>query len=93
VWGHTQRLPRGLEVLTGLRAGDQARGLGRLWSLLPQALPQLDADVLVDCGRLVADTSAEDLVRRADLLVLLVRPTVEGVLHSPTAWTPSAGWA
>jgi MinD-like ATPase involved in chromosome partitioning or flagellar assembly len=81
VWEHTQRLPRGLEVLTGLRAGDQARGLGRLWSLLPQALPQLDADVLVDCGRLVADTPAEDLVRRADLVVLLARPTVEGVLH------------
>jgi MinD-like ATPase involved in chromosome partitioning or flagellar assembly len=81
VWEHTQRLPRGLEVLTGLRAGDQARGLGRLWSLLPQALPQLEVDVLVDCGRLVADTPAEDLVRRADLLVLVARPTVEGVLH------------
>jgi MinD-like ATPase involved in chromosome partitioning or flagellar assembly len=81
VWGHTQRLPRGLEVLTGLRAGDQARGLGRLWSLLPTVLPQLEGDVLVDCGRLVADTAAEDLVRRADLLVLVARPTVEGVLH------------
>jgi MinD-like ATPase involved in chromosome partitioning or flagellar assembly len=81
VWGHTQRLPRGLAVLTGLRAGDQARGLGRLWSLLPQALPQLDADVLVDCGRLAADTPTEDLVRRAEVVVLLARPTVEGVLH------------
>jgi MinD-like ATPase involved in chromosome partitioning or flagellar assembly len=81
VRGHTQRLPRGLEVLTGLRAGDQARGLGRLWSLLPAALPQLDADVLVDCGRLAADTAAEDLARRAEVVVLLTRPTVEGVLH------------
>jgi hypothetical protein len=70
-----------LEVLTGLRAGDQARGLGRLWSLLPAALPQLDADVLVDCGRLAADTAAEDLARRAEVVVLLTRPTVEGVLH------------
>jgi hypothetical protein len=81
VWGHTQRLPRGLAVLTGLRAGGQARGLGRLWSLLPAALSQLDADVLVDCGRLVADTAAEDLVRRAEVVVLVARPTVEGVLH------------
>jgi hypothetical protein len=81
VWGHTQRLPRGLEVLTGLRAGDQARGLGRLWSLLPQALSQLEVDVLVDCGRLAADTAAWDLARRAELVVLLARPSVEGVLH------------
>jgi hypothetical protein len=71
-----------LEVLTGLRAGDQARGLGRLWSLLPQALSQLEGDVLVDCGRLVADTLAEDLVRRAEVVLLVARPTVEGVLHA-----------
>jgi MinD-like ATPase involved in chromosome partitioning or flagellar assembly len=82
VWSHVQRLPRGLEVVTGLRAGDQARGLGRLWSLLPAALAQVDdADVLVDCGRLGPETPAEGLVRQADLVVLVTRPTVEGVLH------------
>ncbi len=81
VWGHTHRLPRGLEVLTGLRAGDQARGLGQLWSLLPAALAQLDADVLADCGRVTADTPAQGLLRHAELVVLLTRPTVEGVAH------------
>jgi MinD-like ATPase involved in chromosome partitioning or flagellar assembly len=81
VWGHSRQLPRGLELVAGLRAGDQARGLGRLWSLLPQALGQLEGDVLVDCGRLAADSPAEDLIRRAEVVVLLARPTVEGVLH------------
>jgi MinD-like ATPase involved in chromosome partitioning or flagellar assembly len=81
VWAHTHRLPRGLEVLTGLRAGDQARALGRLWSLLPTALGQLDADVLADCGRVAADTPAQRVLQQAELVLLLTRPTVEGVLH------------
>jgi MinD-like ATPase involved in chromosome partitioning or flagellar assembly len=81
VWAHVQQLPRGLEVLIGLRAPEQARGLGRLWSLLPAALAELDADVLVDCGRLAAGSPVEDLIRRADLALLVARPTVEGVAH------------
>jgi hypothetical protein len=81
VWAHVQQLPRGLEVLVGVRAAEQARALGRLWSLLPDALGELDADTLVDCGRLTPGTVAEDLLRRADLPLLVCRPTIEGVLH------------
>jgi hypothetical protein len=81
VWAHVQELPRGLEVLAGVRAAEQARALGRLWSLLPGALRELDADALLDCGRLSPGTVAEDLIRSADLVLLVVRPTVEGVLH------------
>jgi MinD-like ATPase involved in chromosome partitioning or flagellar assembly len=81
VWAHTQQLPRGLEVLIGLRAPEQARGLGRLWSLLPTALAELEADVLVDCGRLTTGSPVEDLIRQADLALLVARPTIEGVAH------------
>jgi MinD-like ATPase involved in chromosome partitioning or flagellar assembly len=81
LWAHTQRLPRGLEMLAGVRAAEQARALGRLWSLLPGALSELDADALVDCGRLAPATLAEDIIRAADVALLLCRPTVEGVLH------------
>jgi hypothetical protein len=66
----TQRLPGGLQVLLGPPWAEQARALGRLWSALPPALAQLDADVLVDCGRLDPDSLAIDLVRQADLVVL-----------------------
>jgi hypothetical protein len=68
-------------VLTGVRAAEQARALGRLWALLPGALAELDADALVDCGRLTPGTVAEDLLRTADLVLLVCRPTVEAVLH------------
>lgn len=81
VWAHTQRLPNGLDVLTGLRATGQDRALAQLWSLLPTALAALDADVLIDCGRLTTETVADGLAGRADLLVLLARPTLEAVVH------------
>jgi MinD-like ATPase involved in chromosome partitioning or flagellar assembly len=81
VWAHVQQLPRGLEVLTGVRAAEQTRALGRLWALLAGALGELDADALVDCGRLTPGTVAEELLRAADLVLLVCRPTVEGVLH------------
>jgi cellulose biosynthesis protein BcsQ len=81
VWAHAQQLPRGLEVLAGVRAAEQARALGRLWSLLPGALSELDADALVDCGRLTPGSVTEDLIRAADLVLLVSRPTVEAVLH------------
>jgi MinD-like ATPase involved in chromosome partitioning or flagellar assembly len=81
VEAHLQHLPRGLEVLIGLRAAEQAGALGRLWSVLPAALAEVDADVLVDCGRLTMGPPTEDLARHADLVMMVSRPTVEAVAH------------
>ena len=81
VWAHTQRLLGGLEVLAGLGSPEQAAALGRFWAQLPAAFAHLDADVLVDGGRLVPGSPVEPLLRAAALVVLLARPTVEGAFH------------
>jgi len=81
LWLHAQRLPGGLPVLLGVGGPEQARALGPLWSLLPQALAQAGGDVVVDCGRVGPDSPVAPLLHAADLVVLLARPTVEGVAH------------
>ena len=78
---HVQRLPGGIPVLLGVQLPEQALALGPLWSRLATELGRLEADVLVDGGRLVGDSPVLELVTGADLLVLLARPTVEGVAH------------
>ena len=88
VWEHTQRLVGGLDVLVGLTSAEQAQGLTWLWEPLGRAfsrLPSPDqrygADVLVDCGRLGANTPLYDLLHHADLVMLFTRPTLENVAH------------
>jgi hypothetical protein len=44
-------------------------------------LSSLDADVLVDCGRLDPGSAVHDVVTEADLLVVLARPVVAEVHH------------
>lgn len=78
---HMQRLPGGIPVLLGVQLPEQALALGPLWSRFAPVLVQLDVDVLVDGGQLVADSPILELVAGADLLVLVGRPTVEGVAH------------
>lgn len=52
LWEHCQHLPGGAAVLAGPALADQAQGaLGMLEPLMAR-LGELDADVLVDCGRL-----------------------------------------
>jgi MinD-like ATPase involved in chromosome partitioning or flagellar assembly len=80
VWEHVQYLPGGeLGVLVAPAWAEQAMALGRLWSTLPQALAGLDADVLVDCGRLTLGSPVGPLLRAADLVLLVCTPTPEGV--------------
>ena len=53
-----------------------------LWGPLGRAFAGLDpVDVIADCGRLGADTPLLDLMREADLVVLLTRATLEQVAH------------
>jgi MinD-like ATPase involved in chromosome partitioning or flagellar assembly len=78
---HMQRLPGGIPVLLGVQLPEQALALGPLWSRLAAELARLEVDVLVDGGQLVGDSPVLELVAGADLLVLVGRPTVEGVTH------------
>jgi MinD-like ATPase involved in chromosome partitioning or flagellar assembly len=81
LWEHTQRLPGGLAALLGVQVSEQAQALGPLWPRLADALAALEVDVLVDGGQLAHGSPVLELLERADLVVLLARPTVEGVTH------------
>lgn len=74
VWEHCQYLPGGAAVLAGPALADQARNaLGMLGPVLAR-LGELDADVLVDCGRIDPGSAALARWERADRLVLVGRP-------------------
>jgi len=79
---HCQRLVGGLDVLVGLTNAEQAQGMTWLWGPLGRAFAGLSpVDVLADCGRLGAETPLLDLIREADMVVLLCRATLEQVAH------------
>lgn len=79
---HCQQLVGGLDVLVGITGSEQAQGMTWLWGPLGRAFAGLaPVDVLADCGRLGAGTPLLDLVREADLVVLLTRATLEQVAH------------
>jgi hypothetical protein len=90
LWRHTQRLPSPdgtgqAAVLVGPPAAEQAMALGRLWGALGPALAQLpDADVLADCGRLVPGAPSAQLLGHATLVLLVSRPSPEGIAHART---------
>ena len=74
VWEHCHELPGGAAVLAGPASGEQAASaLGMLGPLLGR-LGELDAAVLVDCGRLDPRSPAAALWERADRGVLVGRP-------------------
>ncbi|WP_246236424.1 hypothetical protein [Actinomadura chibensis] len=79
---HCQRLVGGLDVLVGITNAEQAQAMTWLWGPLGRAFTGLaPVDVIADCGRLGADTPLTELLREADLVVLLTRATLEQVAH------------
>ncbi|NKZ05730.1 hypothetical protein [Actinomadura latina] len=79
---HCQRLVGGLDVLVGLTNAEQAQAMTWLWGPLGRAFAGLaPVDVLADCGRLGAGTPLTELLREADMVVLLTRATLEQVAH------------
>jgi hypothetical protein len=82
VWSHTQALPGGVPALIGPASAQQGHALGQLWAHLGPVLAALpQADVIADCGRLEPNSPALEIVRHAHLVVMVVRPTLEGVAH------------
>ncbi|WP_232668631.1 hypothetical protein [Pseudonocardia sp. TRM90224] len=86
---HVQQLPSGVAVLTGPGGGDEATstvnvladGLARFIT----AGARTGLAVVVDVGRLGADSVAWPLVDAADGVILLITPNVEGV-EQLAAW-------
>lgn len=74
--------------LPGIRSHEQARGLVSLWEPLGEALREIGNsgyEVVVDAGRAGLFGHAQPLVDRADLTLLVVRPSLVA-LSSARSW-------
>lgn len=81
VWEHTQTTV-GPRVLVGPMSARQAQAMNSSWEPVAQTLAGLpDGDVLADLGRLAPGAAGQALITHADLVLLLARPTREGVAH------------
>ena len=79
---HLQLLPAGpYGLLAPLSSRLAAAALEALGDRLTTALGAWDGTVVVDCGRWQADGPAAGLVKGADAVLVVLRPTVEGVEH------------
>jgi len=86
---HTQPLPSASgsdgperRILVAPVGADQATAaLGALRYGLPKVLADVEADVLVDCGRLDPSSPAYEFAVDADLLVVVTRPLVSEIHH------------
>lgn len=78
---HLQTSSLGQPVLVGLSSQEQLAGLGSVWSQLPSLLARHPGDVLVDCGQLTAGGASLPVITKADAVLLVVRPDIEGVAH------------
>jgi hypothetical protein len=85
VWEHCQELPGGAAVLTGPPSADQARSALGMLAGLSSRLGMLDADVLVDCGRLDPGAPGAGAFEGADAVVLAARPRLAD-LHALANW-------
>ena len=82
VWQHAQRLRGGLDVLAGVGNAEQGSGIEPLWGPVGDLLARLPgADVIADCGRLGPDGPYYELLARAAIVVLIIRPSLGEVLR------------
>lgn len=79
---HVQRISGGLEVLAGVTSPDQVQGLGPTWQHLARSLRSVPGrDVIADCGRLTPGAATIPVLQSADAILMLARPTLEGLSH------------
>ena len=83
VWDHVEHLPGGLPVLFGLSGAAGAVANEKAWPAVAAALGALEADVVVDAGRLLPNFAGgvADVLTPSDVLVILCHPTLEGIVH------------
>lgn len=79
---HLQEVEGGLQVLLGLQTPEQGSGLTDLWAGIASGLArEPDTVVIADCGRLEPRAPSLEVLRRADLVLLLARPALGAVVH------------
>ncbi len=74
IWEHCQHLPGGGAVLAAPAGAEQTRGAAGMLAGLLARLGELDADVLVDVGRLDATAPMPPVASGAGRVVLVARP-------------------
>lgn len=82
---HTQLLPCGVRVVVAPPSGEQARAALRMLGDPLALLSAAARVVLVDCGRLDADSPTDGLFAGADVSLLVVRPQLPD-LHALAVW-------
>jgi hypothetical protein len=83
VWDHVDQLPGGLPVLFGLGGMHQAVANEKAWPVVADVLSALDADVVIDVGRLLPNLGGgvREVLARADALMVLCPSTLEAIVH------------
>lgn len=76
---HLQETSQGVPVLVGVPSPELLSGLGAVWGQLPAVFAAHHGDVIVDCGRVVPGSSVLPVLAKADAVVFVVRPDVEGI--------------
>lgn len=79
LWDHAQELPGGLPAIVGPDSPNRAASVlaSSADAIARWLVVQTDLDVIVDVGRLTTDSPAVDLIRHANLTVMVARPCVE----------------
>ncbi|RYU12767.1 ParA family protein [Nocardioides iriomotensis] len=78
---HLQDVDGGIRVLAGVASPGQVAGLGAAWSAIPAVYSRYRSDVIADCGRVVPGSASLPVLQRADAVLFVVRPTIEGMAH------------
>ena len=79
---HVQTLPGGLRVMVGVSSAVEVDEMEGRWASIGALLDAVpDSDVIADCGRLHSYTPVENVLPFASGLLVLTRPTVDGVAH------------
>lgn len=78
---HVQRLACGVELVQGVTAPAQGRGLSSLWPTLAQACTSSDVDVIADLGRLDRAGEALPVAEAADIVLQVAATSLESVMR------------
>ena len=89
LWTHSQQLPCGGAVVVGPPSAAQAQRALQLMADSVVQFADVDADVLADCGRLDATSTARATFDGAGVQVLVARPQLPD-LHHLAAWLEDA---
>lgn len=80
-----------VRIVQGFTDPSRAQGLVGLWPDLARALSQASVDVIVDVGRLTANTAAAPILQAADAIVVTCRAELGSIVHLRERIGPMAG--